>query len=150
MYAIVKQSKIDDNGNTIGTESTNQLFDTRAYEIEFIDGTTETLASNIISENLLAQIYEEGHRQLLLDEIINYRRNNDAVHKSDAFVDTSTGNMRQNMITKANFACWIPYAERKKKAIIPKFKSNFWQITHKYGIKIPKSVNEAYEFDEEN
>ena len=66
MHAILKQRKLDDYGNPIGTESTNQLVDTRAYEIEFIDGTTEILIANIIVENLLAHIYEEGHRQLLL------------------------------------------------------------------------------------
>ena len=32
----------------------------------------------------------------------------------------------------------------------PSLKSKYWQVTHKYGIKTPKSVKEAYEFDEEN
>ena len=58
MHEIVKRRKLDDDGNPIGTESTNPLVDTRAYEIEFIDGTTETLTSNIIAENLLAQVDE--------------------------------------------------------------------------------------------
>ena len=49
MHAILKQRKLDDYGNPIGTESTNQLVDTRAYEIEFIDGTIETITANIIS-----------------------------------------------------------------------------------------------------
>ena len=49
MHAIVKLRKLDDNGNTIGTESKNLLVDMRAYEIEFIDGTTETLTTNIIA-----------------------------------------------------------------------------------------------------
>ena len=49
MHVIVKRRKTDDNGNPIGTESTNPLVDKRAYEIEFIDGTTETLTANIIS-----------------------------------------------------------------------------------------------------
>ena len=43
MHAIVKQRKLDDDGNPIGTESTNPLVDMRAYGIEFIDGTTKTL-----------------------------------------------------------------------------------------------------------
>ena len=30
------------------------------------------------------------------------------------------------------------------------FKSNYWQRTHKYGIRIPKSVKETIEIDEEN
>ena len=100
MHVIVKRIKLNEDGNPIGTESTNPLVDTRAYEIEFIDVTTETLTANIIAENLLAHVYEEVHRQLLLDNIINYRINNYAVHKSDAFIEISTGNMRRKMTEK--------------------------------------------------
>ena len=70
MHEIVKQRKRDDYGNPTGTESTNPLVDTRAYEIEFIDGTTETLTEHIIAENLFSKVDEEGHMQLSLDEII--------------------------------------------------------------------------------
>ena len=58
MHVIVKQRKSADDGNPTGTESTTPLVDTRAYEIDFIDGTTETLTANIIAENLLAQVDE--------------------------------------------------------------------------------------------
>ena len=92
MHAIIKQRTLDDDGNPMGTEITNPLVDTRAYENEFIDGTTETITSNIIAENLIAQVDEKGHRKLLLDNIIHYRRNNEVVHKSDAFIEPSTGN----------------------------------------------------------
>ena len=51
---------------------------------------------------------------------------------------------------EAAFSWWIPYVKRKRKAIISKLKSKYWQMMHKYGIKIPKSVKEAYEFDEKN
>ena len=34
--------------------------------------------------------------------------------------------------------------------MISKPKSKYWQRTHTYGINIPKSVKEAYKFDEEN
>ena len=105
MHAIVKQRKIDDDGNPIKSESTNPLVDTRDYDIELIDGTTETLTANIIAENLLVQVDEEGHRQLLLDEIIDYRRNNDAVHKSDSFIETNTGNRQRKMTKKGWEIC---------------------------------------------
>ena len=51
---------------------------------------------------------------------------------------------------EATFAWWVPYVEQQRKAMISKLKSKYWQRTHKCGIKIPKSVKEAYEFDEEN
>ena len=77
MRAIVKRRKLNDDGNPIVNESTNPLVDTRAYEIEFIYGTTEIITANIIADNLLAQVEKERHRQLLLEKIISYRRNND-------------------------------------------------------------------------
>ena len=54
MHAIVKWRKLDDDDNPIGTKCTNPLVDTRAYEIELVDGTTETITYNIVTENLLA------------------------------------------------------------------------------------------------
>ena len=44
----------------------------------------------------------------------------------------------------------MPYVRKKRTAILAKVKSKYWQRTHKYGIKIPKSVKEAYKLDEEN
>ena len=43
--------------------------------------------------------------ELLLEEIIDYSINNDSFHKSDAFIETSTGNRRQNMTTKGLEIC---------------------------------------------
>ena len=72
MHAIVKKRKLDDNGLQIGTYHNNLLLDTRAYEVEYSDGTIKILTANIIAENLLAQVDEEGHRQLLLDEVVDH------------------------------------------------------------------------------
>ena len=41
--------------------------------MEFLDGSIEILTANIIAENLLAQVDSEGHRQLLLKEIVDHR-----------------------------------------------------------------------------
>ena len=38
------------------------------------------------------------------------------------------------------FACWVPYVLKKRNRIIPKVKSKYWLRTHKFGIRIPKSV----------
>ena len=48
------------------------------------------------------------------------------------------------------FAWWVPFVLKKKDRIISKLKSKYWSRTHKYGIKIPKTVEEAYAIDEEN
>jgi len=48
------------------------------------------------------------------------------------------------------FAWWVPYVLRKRERIVSKIKSKYWSRTHKYGIRIPKSVQEALEIDKEN
>ena len=48
------------------------------------------------------------------------------------------------------FAWWVPHTLRKRNRIIAKIKSKYWVRTHKFGIKIPKTIEEARRFDAEN
>ncbi|KAI2499334.1 Reverse transcriptase (RNA-dependent DNA polymerase) [Fragilaria crotonensis] len=48
------------------------------------------------------------------------------------------------------FAWWAPHTLKKRNRIIAKVKSKYWLRTHKFGIRIPKSVKEAREIDAEN
>ena len=48
------------------------------------------------------------------------------------------------------FAWWVPHVVKKRDRIISKVKSKYWTRTHKFGIKIPKSVAEAKVIDAEN
>ena len=60
-HAIIKRRKLDTDGNAVGTSNNNPLLDLQQYKVEFLDGTIEILTANIIAENLLAQVDEEGH-----------------------------------------------------------------------------------------
>ena len=51
---------------------------------------------------------------------------------------------------EAAFAWWVPFTLLKRYRIISKVKSKYWVRTHKFGIKIPKNVEEAKAFDAEN
>ena len=48
------------------------------------------------------------------------------------------------------FAWWVPYTLKKRNRIISKVKSKYWLRTHKFGIRIPKSVEEAKRLNQEN
>ena len=48
------------------------------------------------------------------------------------------------------FAWWTPYVIKKRNRIIARVKSKYWVKTHKFGIKVPKSVKQAVQFDKEN
>ena len=48
------------------------------------------------------------------------------------------------------FAWWVPHVLKKKHHIISKIKTKYWSKTHKFGIKMPKTVQEAIKLDQEN
>jgi hypothetical protein len=141
---------------------------------------------------LFSQVDEEGHRHVLLDDIINFRRNDTAVDKANAFVTIQNGvNKRRRFTTQgwqllcqwkdgstnwvalkdmkhsypvqvanyaiANkindepaFAWWVPHVFKKCDCILSKIKSKYWERTHKFGIKIPKTVAPAQAINKEN
>ena len=65
---------LDDEGEPIGKANSNPIMDSRMFEVEFLDGTTEVLAANSIAENIMAQVDDHGYRQLLIDEIVDHRK----------------------------------------------------------------------------
>ena len=74
-FARVTKRLRDHEGRPIGTANDNPKLDTRLYEMEFLDGHKSAMAANAIAENMFAQIDEEGHRHVLMDEIIDHRTN---------------------------------------------------------------------------
>lgn len=190
-HARVKRRAVDEAGTPIGKPADNPMLDSRQYEVEFMDGSKETLTANIIAENLLAQVDEEGHRQLLFDEIIDHRTTKDAIPKAKGYHLTRNGLKRRIRTTRGwqlyvqwkdgsgtwvelkdlkdsypvelaeyavthdlnnepAFAWWIAHVLKKRNAIIAKVKSKYWARTHKYGIRVPKSIKEAIAIDKEN
>ncbi|GFH48999.1 Blackbeard [Chaetoceros tenuissimus] len=45
------------------------------------------------------------------------------------------------------FKWWVPYTLKKRDSIVAKVKSKYWRTIHKFGIRIPKSADEAYKLD---
>ena len=48
------------------------------------------------------------------------------------------------------FAWWVPHVINKRERIIARVKSKYWMKTHKFGIRVPKIVEEAKHLDQEN
>jgi hypothetical protein len=190
-YARVKRRAVDVEGKPVGRPSTNPLLDSRQYEVEFMDGDTEILTANIIAENFLAQVDEEGHRQMLIDEIEDHRITDDAIPIDQGTIPTPSGMKRGRRTTKGwelsvrwkdgsstwislkdlkdtypveladyainnkiqdelDFAWWVPYVLKKRTAIISKLRSKFWQKTHTYVVRIPRTISEGKDIDQAN
>ena len=182
--ATVKHRALDVDGSPIGSRNHNPLLDSRVFEVEYEDGTIEPMLTNVIAENILSQVDDEGHKQIMMDEIIDHRRNESAISdrntrqkrlkttkgwdlcvqwkdgsthwlplkdmKNGYPVETASYAARNNIDKEPAFEWWVPYTLKKAKVILAKVKTKYWDRTHKYGIRIPKSVKEAYAIDAEN
>ena len=71
--ATLKWRATDANGFTIGRAHNNPLLDTRDYEVDLYDGLTDGYFSNIISENLYYQLDSQGHQNLVMSGIVDYK-----------------------------------------------------------------------------
>ncbi|CAJ1938463.1 unnamed protein product [Cylindrotheca closterium] len=95
----VKRRIVDENGRPIGVASSNQLLDTRQYEVDYADGGTEIFAANILAENLLAQVDEHGHKHRLMEEISDHRKTAKAITKSAGSMLLPSGRTRKRQTT---------------------------------------------------
>ena len=48
------------------------------------------------------------------------------------------------------FAWWVPWTLKKRDTIISAVNKRYWKRTHKFGIRVPHSVEEALRIDKEN
>ena len=87
---VIKRSRGLD-GEPIGRAHTNPLFDTREYDIEFTDGAIERYTVNVIAENMFAQVDEEGNMYMILQEIVDHKRDNSAMPMAEGMYQTRTG-----------------------------------------------------------
>ncbi|KAL7523565.1 hypothetical protein ACHAXR_000992, partial [Thalassiosira sp. AJA248-18] len=75
--------KHDADGNVIGRANDNAVLDTREYRVEFADGEVTELTANVIAENMYAQCDQDGNQYVLLDDIVDFRKNGDAISLAD-------------------------------------------------------------------
>ena len=90
-------------GEAISQAHANPLFDTREYEVEFMDGTHERYQANIIAENMFAQVDNEGNQYLLLQEITDHKKDNSAIPISEGTIQNSSGMLKPKVTTRGWF-----------------------------------------------
>jgi len=77
--ATVMRRKHDADGNPIGRAHSNPILDTRIFGLQFEDGHVEDYAVNVLAKNFYGQVDEEGHYNLLLQEIIDHQMTDEAL-----------------------------------------------------------------------
>ena len=91
VHAKVRKHLRNQDGELIGVAHSNPLLDSRKYEVEYVDGHVEELTANVIAENIIAQVDEEGRRQMMLSTIVDHRVLHDAIPKSQGTYENSYG-----------------------------------------------------------
>ena len=82
----VLHCKCDKDGRPTGKYNQSPLLDTCIYEVEFSDGEILEYAANIITENLYSQCGNEGHQQIMPDELVDHRSDDSAVKMADGTI----------------------------------------------------------------
>ena len=65
-------------------------------------------------------------------------------------VDTAEFAVSRNIDDEPAFKWWVPYTLRKRDRVIAVVKARTARVTHKYGVKVPRSVEEALKLDQIN
>jgi hypothetical protein len=106
MSAKVRQHKREANGSLKGTAHPNPILDTHMYEVEFPDGQVVEYSANIIAENMYTQCDTEQNQYLLLDEIIDWQKDeSQAIKPENKFVHSHNSNQHYQKMTKGWKLC---------------------------------------------
>jgi hypothetical protein len=151
-FARVLKRKKDNDGNLIGIANDNPILDSRVYIVEWSDGRTEELMANIIVENLFAQVDDEEHRYVLLDDNIDHRSTGDYISGDDGTqgwelciqwkdhsanwvklkdmknaypIEVAEYAIANKIHEEPAFAWWVPSARKKRNRFISKVKSKY-------------------------
>jgi hypothetical protein len=65
-------------------------------------------------------------------------------------VDVAEYAVAHKLVLEPAFKWWVPYVLKKKERIIAKIKTHYLRRDQKFGIPLPKSVEEAIQFDNES
>ena len=62
------------DGEAVGRAHTKPFFDTREYNIEFKNGSVDKYTAKLITENMFAQVDDEGNQYFLMNEITDSQK----------------------------------------------------------------------------
>ena len=88
------------DGEAVGNAHANPFFDTRDYDIDFMDGSVDKYTANAISEKMFAQVDDKGNQYLLMKNITDHSKDNTAIPISDGMTHVHNGNKSPKITTR--------------------------------------------------
>ena len=89
--AKILRHSLDPSGRSVGTYHENPILNTIVYDVEFPDGEVKEYSANVIAENLLSQVDEEGFTMTVFDSILDYNKDDNAITKKDLYFRMRSG-----------------------------------------------------------
>ena len=87
------------SGNPIGEEHRNPVLDVRLYELEFSDGRVDEYAVNIIIDNIITLIGDQGWDTDILEDIVDLRFDPDVAIQTGEQAYTNFNLIQRPVIT---------------------------------------------------
>ena len=81
----VTNRKRNADGKAMGTANSNPILDSREYIVEFPDGAEAEYSANVIAESMYAQCDIDGNQHLILDAIVDYKKDANAIAMTDRY-----------------------------------------------------------------
>ena len=97
MVKVVKRLKTNDNNEP---KSYYPMLDASEYLIEFPDGSTKSITTNLIAESMFSNVDSEGRNFQLLSEIVDHKVDNFAITKANGYYKSKNGNMSPKLTTQ--------------------------------------------------
>jgi hypothetical protein len=99
---IVKRKR-DHDGNPVGRHDVNPIFDTRICKFEFPDGKVLEYAAN----QTMSQVDEEGHHQVIFDDIVDHKGTDEVMAKSDDNLYVTVNGRKHRRITTKGWKLYV-------------------------------------------
>ena len=101
----------------------NPILNTLVYDVKFPDGELKEYSANVISENLLSQVDDEGFYLTVFDSILEYTKDDREIEKKDLCFKTRSGTKHMKNTTcgwkflvlwKDGSETWVPLKDTKE------------------------------------
>ena len=91
----LRQAKVigrsnNEDGSIVGTYDDQPNLSSLAYDIEFMDGKIYEYSANVITENMYSQVDANEHSYALLDSILDFSKDAQAVEKAAMHIYTKS------------------------------------------------------------
>jgi hypothetical protein len=97
---VKKRTRHEVTGDLVGRCDHTPYLSTASYDVEFPDSEIESYTVNQVAENLYSQCDDEGNMFLVLSEIVDHKKGDDAIATDDGFVRAKNGNLVPKRTTR--------------------------------------------------